>query len=78
MPRDDSDPEKCGKIMFFHHRDEYIRKTGRPPWPIIRVQTLWQELKTFADNYDRYPLHISITTAFPTKRKQCEVHNIYV
>ena len=78
VPRDDSDPEKCGKIMFFHHGDEYSRKIGRQPWPtVIKVQTLWQELKKFADNYDRYPLHISVTTAFPSKRKDCKVCMYY-
>ena len=73
VPRDDSDYENCGKIMFFHYGDKYIRKIGRKPWPVIKVQKLWQELKQFADNFHAYPLHISITTAFPSKRKDCRV-----
>ena len=70
IPRDDSDPENCGKIMFFHYGDEYTRKTT---WPKIKVQTLWEEIKIFADNYEPYPLHVSITTTFPSKRKDCTV-----
>ena len=70
IPRDDSDPKNCGKIMFFHYGDEYVRKVS---WPKIKVQTLWQEIKIFANNYEPYPLHVSITTAFPSKRKDCTV-----
>lgn len=73
VPRDDSDHENCGKVMFFHHGDEYVRKTGPGQWPKIRVQLLWQELKQFADSYYPNPLHVSITTAFPSKRKDCVV-----
>ena len=77
VPRDDSDHEKCGKIMFFHHGEEYVRKTGPGQWPKIKVQLLWQQLKQFADSYYPYPLHVSITTAFPSKRKDCVV-SLYV
>ena len=77
VPRDDSDHENCGKIMFFHHGDEYVRKTGPGQWPKIKVQLLWQQLKQFADSYYPYPLHVSITTAFPSKRKDCMV-SLYV
>ena len=76
VPRDKSDPENCGKIMFFHFGDDYIRKVGLPPWPKIKLQTLWQELKDFADNYYPFPLHVSVTTAFPTKRKDCIVSDL--
>ena len=68
VPRDDSDSENCGKIMFFIHGDMFGSQ-----WPKIKVQILWQELKMFADNYDPYPLHVSVTTSFPTKRQRSEV-----
>ena len=64
VPRDDSDPETCGKIMCFIHGGMFGS---------LSVKTLWQELKTFADNYDPYPLHTSVTTSFPAKRKRSEV-----
>ena len=67
VPRDDSDPENCGKIMFFNYGDAFGSQR-----PKIKVQTLWQELKTFADNYDP-PLHVSVTTSFPSKRKDSKV-----
>ena len=65
VPRDDSDPENCGKIMFFNYGDKFGSQ--------IEVQTLWKELKMFADNYDPYPLHVSVTTSFPIRREKCEV-----
>ena len=68
VPRDDSDPENCGKIMFFIYGDKFGSQR-----PQIEVQTLWKELKMFADNYDLYPLHVSVTTSFPTKRERCKV-----
>ena len=71
IPRDaDSNPNTCGKIMFFHYGDEHNRKRN---WPKIQVKILWQELKKFADNYYPHPLHVSVTTAFPSKRKDCIV-----
>ena len=69
VPRDNSDPENCGKIMFFNHEDRF----GSRPWPEIKVEMLWQELKKFADKFDPYPLHVSVTTSFPAKRKDCKV-----
>ena len=68
VPRDNSDPENCGKIMFFVHGDMFGSQQ-----PQIAVKTLWQELKAFADNYDPYPLHVSVTTSFPAKRKRSKV-----
>ena len=70
VPRDNSDAEKCGKIMFFLHGDNFSSRQQRE----IKAQALWEELKRFADNYDPYPLHVSVTTAFPCKRKECKVH----
>ena len=75
VPRDDSDHDNCGKIMFFHYGEGYARKRGGPK---VKVQQLWQELKQFGDNYYPYPLHVSITTAFPTKRKECIVSYTHV
>ena len=72
VPRDDNDPENCGKIMFFSPGDEFGSQ-----WPKIKkVQALWKELKKFADNYDPFPLHVSVTTSFPTRRKDCEVSSV--
>ena len=72
VPRDDSDYENCGKIMFFCHEDKL--KFGRKPGlPKVTVQLLWQVLKRFADSYYPNPLHVSVTTAFPTKRQKCKV-----
>ena len=73
VPRDDSDHKNCGKVMFFLRGDKYVKKLGPPPWIVVKVQTFWEELKKFADNYDPYPLHVSVTTAFPCKRENCEV-----
>ena len=75
VPRDDSDHENCGKVMFFHHGDEYRRKHRSP----IKVQVFWKELKQFADKYRPYPLHVSVTTAFPCLRKSCMVRlDVYI
>lgn len=68
VPRDKSDSENCGKIMCFINGDMF---------GTIRVQTLWEELKTFGDNYEPYPLHVSVTTSFPTKRKDSQIVHKY-
>ena len=67
VPRDDSDHENCGKIMFFLFGDKLKNA------PKVTVQLLWRLLKQFGDNHYPDPLHVSVTTAFPTKRKDCIV-----
>ena len=55
IPRDTSNPNKGGKLMYFNYGDHNIAG--------VSVQLLWRGLRQFGD-INHY--HVSVTTAFPS------------